>query len=876
MIATAFDTQPSYEKDDSTSNQSNQSVSSNRRNVESLDTDSVLQFLSHLGISHHTAHQRIADTLLKQLEDEIKKADDKSLLDLLADSWPYIVGRRLSNLRPIIWTILKKLGEKTPPLVLQALAERDEEGGLKNKELLTPLPHLIHQLVWETDWKERIPSVSEVEPNEYLEQVSGTVLFQTMNPYITQYCTNKLLVQSASLPFVSSTRDRKIVTTQRRALTATVAAPSMTGAASLIRGKHPTPNMPRESSLSSGNAIAQLRSILTGSSDSKTVYRPNLLYALLSVLMGKHGSQKETFLGGPDFLHCTLASDILLSAGGPLPKSYHHVHSLARTLDQCVQEGNITDEGIIKIQNLVRHIFQPDIAANEPDTLNKKKETESIEATISNATQRQLNHILTDAISVMKEADPQSLFLNPVTDRIAPNYSKVIKKPMCISMMEEKVKKDLYHSADDFEQDVKLMFKNCIDYNRGEAGKWFRDEALRQSKVFRDEIFPQARKYFKDELVKKQHELVSSRKRTIEDVVELTPLSPSVKKRKKDQQDDMGLSMPALASMLMADPFFVRIVLARILKDLRLGVIAGGSLPVAHRAIPSLLQFLHLARFSSKVCGTRGKRFIVPGGGIDSVEIVDDAINFVPFATLRKDLPLLLRLLVEAELDKRIMVGEDLYEADQSSNALRPPPIDHSQWEANEQMEVAVSLIEGSLVHLCQPGNATEASLATTFEKFAETLRHVAISLPHHRLFFKCLVAAIVRHKAKLTKAARDVIVKCWLEWLRSFGKGIATSAAHECFVLLLNEWSTLGNLVLPRDTLLEFAKEGVAAVSEAESPDNDKKLFGTLWNTDDASFVDVRKQYNRMLRLLSASQAEEWKKQVGIVVSEDDTETVD
>lgn len=388
---------------------------------------------------------------------------------------------------------------------------------------------------------------------------------------------------------------------------------------------------------------------------------------------------------------------------------------------------------------------------------------------------------------------------------------------------------------------------------------------MRQGKVFREEIYPQARKLYHNELVKRKHEAVSNRKRPAEDVPELHPLPSSVKKRKKDK-DDLSPSMPALASMLMADPFFVRIVLARVLRELRQSVVQAGSLPVAHRAVPSMLQFLHLARFSTQVCASRGKRFIVPGGGMESVEKPDDAINFVPYATLRNDLPLLLRLLVEAELDKRIVVGEDLHDAAQANMSLRPPPIDPSQWVANDQMEVATSLIEGALVHVCQPGNANDGSLAITFEKFASALIYVARnSLQDHRVFFQCLIRAIIRHKAKLTKPCRDAIVESWLNWLRSFDNGCATSAAHECFVMLLNDWSAIGNLILPRDTLLDFSKKGVDAVNGTEN--SEERKFHSLWQSGDPAFVEVRKQYERMLKTLPAESADEWKQQVGLEV---------
>ena len=213
-------------------------------------------------------------------------------------------------------------------------------------------------------------------------------------------------------------------------------------------------------------------------------------------LNGKEASQSASerassnTLIGPH-LHCTLVADILLVAGGPLPKAYQHVLSLARILDDAVKLGNLSDSDLIKIQATLKLILQPgrqddedDEDENEGDDDNgdKKKKAPSSptadlkslkkkEAKPSTFLKRQLNRIITAGLEAMKESDPQNLFLNPVTDAIAPGYSKVIKKPMSISTMEGKIENSVYNAIAEWEMDVKLMFQNCVEYNKGQAGQ---------------------------------------------------------------------------------------------------------------------------------------------------------------------------------------------------------------------------------------------------------------------------------------------------------------------------------------------------------------------------------------------------------------------
>jgi Bromodomain len=951
MVARAFGTVPRHEEEAATvtARQTRRSDSSGQnptnRAQEPLDTDPVLTFLSHLGVSQYEAHKRISDALLKELEATIRQTTaTEPLLQLLQSSWVY--ATTIPDVRPVVWAVLKQLGNRTPPAVLQALGERDPKVDatedkqlrlnqgvtvLKHKELFNPLPSSLKRLVWEQDLTQHVPAAMEydstVDASSFKDSLEKTLLYLTLQPYIDQYCQHTALSQQANRPFVGSAQERRMLTTQRRALTAapaaaattapTAAPPTAASAASVLRSAAATAGAAPPAHRDSGKAVAQIRTALCDRVGTAVSFRPKLLYGLLSILMVRHGERRTQgrFLGA-EGLSCTLVADILLAAGGPLPKSYNDILKLARLLDEAVQDGNLSDAVVIGIQTILRDIFQHeggDVAssgAGENATQGKKagvtgspppvgKMTkEMLEVMPTTGMQRQLNRIITTALVAMKENDTQNLFLNPVTDKIAPGYSKVIKQPMCIAMMEDKVEKNEYRGIADWETDVKLMYKNCIDYNQGAAGQWFRGEAMRQNKAFRDEIFPVARREYQNEVAKRtvMPEEIEARKRKAEEMTEssIRLLPPSNKKRKKDTTGEYQPSMPALASMLLADPFVTRLILARLLLEIRKGVVGGISLPVSHSLVPSLLQILHLVMWSSQICAIRGRKYFVPDLGsvaVDSESGSGDPISAIPFVSLRRSLPLLVRLLMEADLDRRVAIGGDLHAAAQVS-PLFPQPVALDLWVRGEtsHSEVDVSLFAGSLVHLCQPVSKNETSLAVTFPKFAAALRSLSPMLMNDRSFFLSLIFALLKHKSKLPRVTRDAVIDSWIDWLRrprvrsikgEDDKGVEvdgsmTSSAHECFILLLNEWSSLGNLLLPRDKLIQYSLDAVKAANASE-PRKSRK-FVAVFNIESAEvsaeetvpsitdqFTPVRKQYLRLLKNLPASNAEQWRIDAGI-----------
>ena len=42
-----------------------------------------------------------------------------------------------------------------------------------------------------------------------------------------------------------------------------------------------------------------------------------------------------------------------------------------------------------------------------------------------------------------------------------PNYNEIVKQPMDLGTIQSKLANNEYENADDFEKDVRLVFKNC-------------------------------------------------------------------------------------------------------------------------------------------------------------------------------------------------------------------------------------------------------------------------------------------------------------------------------------------------------------------------------------------------------------------------------
>jgi hypothetical protein len=101
------------------------------------------------------------------------------------------------------------------------------------------------------------------------------------------------------------------------------------------------------------------------------------------------------------------------------------------------------------------------------------------------------------------------------------------------------------------------------------------------------------------------------------------------------------------------------------------------------------------------------------------------------------------------------------------------------------------------------------------------------------------------------------------------------TSACHECLIMLFNEWSAFGNVLLPRDLLIDFCDKAIQNADESEER-KESRMFSNMWKSGSRQFKLVKKQYERMLKHLPQTYAEQWKERVGIageiVPSNDDS----
>ena len=71
--------------------------------------------------------------------------------------------------------------------------------------------------------------------------------------------------------------------------------------------------------------------------------------------------------------------------------------------------------------------------------------------------------------NILNHHEEAWVFYGQITEEIAPGYSKIIRRPMCLKKIEENIKIKKYKTPQAFVDDVILMFNNCRLYNGPES-----------------------------------------------------------------------------------------------------------------------------------------------------------------------------------------------------------------------------------------------------------------------------------------------------------------------------------------------------------------------------------------------------------------------
>ena len=165
------------------------------------------------------------------------------------------------------------------------------------------------------------------------------------------------------------------------------------------------------------------------------------------------------------------------SGSGKL-SSLGKLYELARLLDSCKRSKKLDEISFMGVIELLKVIIiaqynshmsginAASAAGNRDKDIKKEKKIQPTKRnTKNNSSHTPLQTLLLDAWQYIHKLDTAHVFAHAVTDDVAPNYSQIISVPMNLSAMASKIESNKYKDINEFDNDMNLMFSNCILYN---------------------------------------------------------------------------------------------------------------------------------------------------------------------------------------------------------------------------------------------------------------------------------------------------------------------------------------------------------------------------------------------------------------------------
>ncbi|CAO3647520.1 unnamed protein product [Mucor fragilis] len=83
-----------------------------------------------------------------------------------------------------------------------------------------------------------------------------------------------------------------------------------------------------------------------------------------------------------------------------------------------------------------------------------------------------------------------AMFMNPIKENIAPHYYEIVKRPMDLKAIKNRIRDGIINSTTEFERDIVLMLNNSLMYNKEGTevyllAKEMLDDAVEQIKIFK-------------------------------------------------------------------------------------------------------------------------------------------------------------------------------------------------------------------------------------------------------------------------------------------------------------------------------------------------------------------------------------------------------